>query len=200
MGNTSERRRNLLLPIAGWVVAALLAAMLFVDASLRVYRIGPGDKVQIFVLGTLPDNPIAGDFDVEDDGFVKLGQTYGDVPLTGLTPDEAKAKVVDHLKMLLTAPEVSVRLLERNAHLEIRRALPAVGWALCLVLVLLLALTTVRTYTVPEPRRRGVQFSLATMLWIMVIVALALFAFNERRERLKTEARDFSRPTVSPYL
>jgi hypothetical protein len=31
------------------------------------------------------------------------------------------------------------------------------------------------------------QFGVGTILWLMVVVALAVFAFNERKERIRVE-------------
>ena len=48
--------------------------------------------------------------------------------------------------------------------------------------------------TLPTPRRRWFQFSMASLLWLMLTVALAIVALREHRQRAildaKAEARE----------
>jgi polysaccharide export outer membrane protein len=74
------------------------------------YKIGTLDEIDVVVLGTLPDQPIAGDFHVASDGKITLGPAYGSVKVLGLTLPEATEEIAEHLKRQLTAPEVSVQL------------------------------------------------------------------------------------------
>ena len=149
------------------------------------------------VLGTLLDTPIDGDFRVATDGTIWLGQSYGPANVDGLTLGEAHDAVESHLRKILTAPNVTIAMAESAGRSMLSRFLAALGWIVALMLAFLLAGTTVRAYTVPEPRRRVLQFGVGTLLWLMVVVALAIFAFNERRERLRIEAtlRDMAVPS-----
>ena len=40
----------------------------------------------------------------------------------------------------------------------------------------------------PPTRRRWFQFGLRELFWLMIVVALVLFAANERRERIRERA------------
>jgi cell division protein FtsB len=42
--------------------------------------------------------------------------------------------------------------------------------------------------TPTPPRRRWFQFSLSSLLWLMVVLAIAAFGVRERRERRQLEA------------
>ena len=69
------------------------------------YHIQALDTLQIFVLGTLPDQNIAGPYPVEADGTITLGPAYGSIKVSDLTLSEAKEAIVEHLKNILTAPK-----------------------------------------------------------------------------------------------
>ena len=56
-------------------------------------KIETQDVLQIVVLGTQPDRPIAGQFAVEGNGTVNLGPGYGSVKLDGLTLQAATATI-----------------------------------------------------------------------------------------------------------
>jgi hypothetical protein len=188
-GKIAKNRLGLLLIPSGWIVAALLGALLVMEVALQPRRIGSGDILNVRVLGTLPDQPIEGEFRVASDGSIWLGQSYGAATVAGLTVGKAHDAVVTHLSAILAAPEVTIALVEGAGPLPISsRLLAALGWIGVVILAILLAATTVRSYTVPKPRRRALQFSVGALLWLMLLVALAIFAFNERRERLRVEA------------
>jgi protein involved in polysaccharide export with SLBB domain len=68
----------------------------------------PGDRVNIQVTGTLPNQPIHGVFQVEATGHVALGPGYGRVQVKGMNLVEAEAAVVKHLLPLLREVSVSV--------------------------------------------------------------------------------------------
>ncbi len=74
------------------------------------YHLRVLDTIDINVFGTLPDAPIAGIFPIQVGGTVDLGFTYGEVKVTGLTPEEAKRAIHQHLLKHLRAPEVTVKL------------------------------------------------------------------------------------------
>jgi polysaccharide export outer membrane protein len=69
--------------------------------SLPEYVIEPPDLVLIEVLEALPGRPITGERLVRPDGTVSL-DFYGNVYIAGLTPTEAKEKIVIHLRKFLT--------------------------------------------------------------------------------------------------
>jgi polysaccharide export outer membrane protein len=69
------------------------------------------DILLIRVLGNLPDQPIDGEYNVETDGTVNLGPSYGRIKIVGLTIEEAEDKIRNDLSRILTDAEVSVSLL-----------------------------------------------------------------------------------------
>lgn len=69
--------------------------------SLPEYVIEPPDLVQVEVLEALPGRPISGERLVRPDGTISL-DFYGKVYVAGLTPTEAKEKIVLHLRKFLT--------------------------------------------------------------------------------------------------
>ena len=77
------------------------------------------DTLEIFVLGTLPDQNIAGPYPVEADGTIMLGPAYGSIKVSGPDLGEAKDAIIEHLKNILTAPEVSVSLAESAGQQQI---------------------------------------------------------------------------------
>ncbi len=77
------------------------------------------DILQIVVAGTLPEQPIAGTYQVEPSGMVNLGPSYGPVKLEGLTIDEAHDAIRRHLNNVLQASEVSVTLLQPSGQQQI---------------------------------------------------------------------------------
>lgn len=78
------------------------------------YEIQPQDILQIVVLGTQPDRPIAGQYLVESDGSVRLGPGYGTVRLAGLSTDEAEQAIRELLFRELQAPEVTVSMFQAS--------------------------------------------------------------------------------------
>ncbi len=97
--------------------------VLLIDAVKVVpkppYHIEPLDTLEIFVLGTLPDQNIAGPYPVEADGTIMLGPAYGSLKVSGLTLAEARDAVKKQLEGILTAPEVSVSLGESAGQQQI---------------------------------------------------------------------------------
>lgn len=89
--------------------------VLLIDAVKLVpkspYRIEALDQLDVKVAGTLPDQPITGNYAVEPSGAVNLGPTYGRVAVQGLTLEEATHAVDQHLRRLLKEPEVSITLV-----------------------------------------------------------------------------------------
>lgn len=75
------------------------------------YEIEPSDQLQIVVLGTTPEQPIAGVYQVEPTGLVNLGPGYGAVKVAGLTVEEAQDAIKRALLRTLTQPEVAVSIV-----------------------------------------------------------------------------------------
>ena len=78
------------------------------------YEIQPQDILQIVVLGTEPDRPIAGQYLVESDGSVRLGPGYGTVQLAGLSTDEAEDAIRELLLRAVQNPEVTVSMFQAS--------------------------------------------------------------------------------------
>jgi polysaccharide biosynthesis/export protein len=76
--------------------------------------IQPFDLLQIRAVGTIQNQPIDGFYLVEPDGRVALGTGYGRVNVNGLTWEQAEKKIMEHLKTILTNPEVQVSLSRRG--------------------------------------------------------------------------------------
>ena len=100
--------------------------VLLIDALKVVpkppYHIEPQDILEIFVMGTLPNQNIAGPYPVEADGTLHLGPAYGRIKVSGMTLGEAQDAIYKHLAGtkekagILTAPEVAVSLDEKRWH------------------------------------------------------------------------------------
>lgn len=98
--------------------------VLAIDA-LRVmplppYRVEPMDGLIVQVVGTKPNEPIAGVYFVEPDGTVNLGFTYGSVRVAGLTLDEATKAIEAHLRKLVKVQQVNLALAQSRALQQIR--------------------------------------------------------------------------------
>ncbi|GAB6186786.1 polysaccharide biosynthesis/export family protein [Thermopirellula anaerolimosa] len=77
---------------------------------LPPYRLEVYDVLQVDVIGTLLDQPIAGYYMVEAEGTINLGPAYGSVRVAGMTVEEARWAIDQHLRRILRAPEVAVQL------------------------------------------------------------------------------------------
>ena len=73
------------------------------------YHLGPGDRVEIKVLGA---DELNGQYSVQDDGTIRM-LLVGAVPAAGLTPDQVQAAIESKLKTgrYLTQPHASVAVL-----------------------------------------------------------------------------------------
>jgi len=90
------------------------------QVPLPPYRAEAYDMLNIEVMGTLMDQPIGFTFThgrqvktpylVDPGGFVDLGPAYGKVRVIGMTIEEIRAAVEQHLKQILSYPLVSVSL------------------------------------------------------------------------------------------
>jgi polysaccharide export outer membrane protein len=71
-------------------------------------------QISISLAATAGTQRISGEHLVTPDGTVNLG-TYGSVYVTGLTLDEARAAIEDHLKDYLEGPKVTVSVFAYNS-------------------------------------------------------------------------------------
>jgi polysaccharide export outer membrane protein len=97
--------------------------ILVIDA-LRIsprppYNLQTGDVIDIQVRGTLPDLPIAGPFTLGPGGVVDFGYPYGAARVGGMSTDQARAAITEHLRAQLSEPIVSVTLLQMAASQQI---------------------------------------------------------------------------------
>jgi polysaccharide export outer membrane protein len=76
------------------------------------YHLRVLDSVVLQVGGTLPESPIGGIYVIEPGGMINLGNPYGRLRITGVTIDEAKVVIEQHLKKSLREPTVTVSLGE----------------------------------------------------------------------------------------
>jgi polysaccharide export outer membrane protein len=98
--------------------------VLLIDAvrvvPLPPYHIEPLDILAIQVTDTLPGEDIRGLYTVEPEGMVNLGFSYGAVRVVGMTIEEAKVALENHLKTILRAPKVVVSLAQSRGLQQIR--------------------------------------------------------------------------------
>ena len=73
-------------------------------------RLAPGDKVRLTVVG-FPD--LSGEQVVLNDGTIQMPMA-GDIPLEGLSPGEAKDRIIEAIKPYVRRPQVSLALLNRR--------------------------------------------------------------------------------------
>lgn len=73
------------------------------------YHLGPGDRVEIRVLGA---DELAGQYSVQDDGTIRM-LMIGQVAAAGFTPEQLERKIEEKLKAgrYLTQPHTSVAVL-----------------------------------------------------------------------------------------
>jgi polysaccharide biosynthesis/export protein len=85
------------------------------------YHIEPLDWLLIQVQGVPETEPIQGMYVVAPDGRINIGITYGSVKVVGLTLEEAKTAIENHLKGLgLKKPEALVTIAQSRALQQIR--------------------------------------------------------------------------------
>lgn len=110
------RERSMMsLPVYRVEPPDLLQVEMLKMVPLPPYRLGSYDLVRIDVRGTLLDAPIANVYQVDAEGTVELGAPYGRVRIMGMTIDEARQALTDHLRVVLKYPEVSLQLMQASA-------------------------------------------------------------------------------------
>jgi polysaccharide export outer membrane protein len=97
--------------------------LLVIDA-LRIsprppYYLQTSDVIDVQVRGTLPDLPIAGAFTLGPGGVIDFGYPYGAVRVGGMSVDQARTAITEHLRAQLSEPIVSVTLLQMAASQQI---------------------------------------------------------------------------------
>ena len=75
------------------------------------HRIETFDVLLIRVIGAFPEQPIDNSYNVDADGTVNLGPTYGRISVVGQTIEEAEDEIRAQLSKLHTDVDVSVSLL-----------------------------------------------------------------------------------------
>lgn len=75
------------------------------------HRIETFDVLLIRVIGAFPEQPIDNSYNVDADGTVNLGPTYGRIAVVGQTIEEAEDEIRAQLSKVLTDVDVSVSLL-----------------------------------------------------------------------------------------
>ena len=60
-------------------------------------RLQPGDELQVYVPSAFPHAPINGPFSILSSGNIDLGPLYGSVRVAGMSLDEAKTAIENHL-------------------------------------------------------------------------------------------------------
>lgn len=98
-----------LLPLAGCSSPGSDLPMLSAQPDVSSYHLGPGDRVEIRVLGA---DELNGQYSVQDDGTIPMLMA-GDVPAAGFTLDQVQTKIEDKLKagQYITQPRVTVAVL-----------------------------------------------------------------------------------------
>jgi polysaccharide biosynthesis/export protein len=59
-----------------------------------------------------PDNPISGVYPIELEGTVNLGAFYGSVPIAGMSVENAKKAISNHLKRFIRNPAIEIALAQ----------------------------------------------------------------------------------------
>ena len=98
-----------LLALAGCSSKSGDLPVLTAEPRVPAYRLGPGDRLAIRVLGA---DELSGQYSVQDDGTIRM-LMVGEVPAAGLTPDQVQAKIEDKLRSgrYITEPRLAVAVL-----------------------------------------------------------------------------------------
>jgi protein involved in polysaccharide export with SLBB domain len=98
-----------LLSLAGCSSAGSDLPPLTAKPDVSSYHLGPGDRVEIKVLGA---DELNGQYSVQDDGTIRM-LMVGEVPAAGFTPEQVQAKIEDKLRAgrYITQPHASVAVL-----------------------------------------------------------------------------------------
>ena len=97
------------LPLAGCSSPGSDLPVLSSKPDVSSYHLGPGDRLEIKVLGA---DELAGQYSIQDDGTIRM-LMVGEVQAAGLTPEQVQTKIEDKLKAgrYITQPHASVAVL-----------------------------------------------------------------------------------------
>jgi polysaccharide export outer membrane protein len=100
----------ILLPLAGCSSPGNDLPPLPPTPDVSSYHLGPGDKLQIKVLG---GDELAGEYIVQADGTVRV-LMIGEVPAAGVTAEELERRVADKLRVggYVSHPQVSASVVQ----------------------------------------------------------------------------------------
>lgn len=84
------------------------------------YRIKSLDALTVRTPGALPTEPIAAVYQVDPEGNLDLGGSYGRIKVVGLTIDQARAEIEKRLATVIKEPRTDVTLAETRAGQQIR--------------------------------------------------------------------------------
>ena len=112
----------LLLAFAGCSPSSGLP-VLAAKPEISAYRLGPGDTLQIRVLGA---DELNGQYSIQDDGTVSM-LLAGAVPAAGFTAEQVETKIEDALKAgrYLTQPRVTVVVMNYRTSFLAKSRAPA---------------------------------------------------------------------------
>lgn len=82
--------------------------------QLKPYIIEPPDLLTVELLKSMPERPLVGERLVRTDGTVSLG-FYGELKVAGLTIQEAREKIENHLAQFIRNPIVNVDVFSYNS-------------------------------------------------------------------------------------
>src|SRR5260370_12993199 len=94
-----------LFPLDDWSPGSNLPE-LAVKPDVSAYHLGPGDRLEIRVLGA---DELNGQYSVQDDGTIRM-LMVGAVPAAGVTPEQVQANIEEKLRAgrYITQPHASV--------------------------------------------------------------------------------------------
>ncbi len=84
------------------------------------YRIGPLDSLLVQADIPAPKEPVSGIFTVEPEGTINLGTAYGSVSVAGLTLDQARIAIEQHLRKFVKNVTATVALAQTRLMEQIR--------------------------------------------------------------------------------
>jgi polysaccharide biosynthesis/export protein len=98
-----------LLPLVGCSSQGSDLPVLSSKPDVSAYHLGPGDRVEIKVLGA---DELNGQYSVQDDGTIRM-LMVGEVMAASFTPEQVQARIEDKLKAgrYITQPHASVAVL-----------------------------------------------------------------------------------------
>ena len=72
-------------------------------------------QIQVPFSQSLPQSPITGFYVVDEEGKIDLSEPYGTVKVIGMTLEEARARIYEHLRHILTEFDMSISLAASNS-------------------------------------------------------------------------------------